>query len=88
MREPCRSPFWAGEFTSQPHRPLEVVEFGRALSFPNVLELTRRMGMPRTHARYWYRWRDLGLDVYTADRLATNASLHPIEVWGEAWEAA
>lgn len=35
-----------------------------------------------------YRYRDKGLNPWTADRLAIAAGLHPRSVWGEAWDRA
>ena len=35
-----------------------------------------------------YRYQRMGLDPWAADRLAVKAGLHPLLVWGEAWEAA
>lgn len=37
----------------------------------------RRRGIP---AQVW-RWRQYGLDAYTADRLACRAGVHPAEIW-------
>jgi hypothetical protein len=34
------------------------------------------------------RWRAHGVDAHQADRAATAAGWHPIEVWGEAWAAS
>jgi len=33
------------------------------------------------------RWRECGLTVEAADRLAVRAGLHPAEVWPEWWTA-
>lgn len=38
--------------------------------------------------RTLHRYRHTGLDPRTADRLACKVGLHPLVVWGEAWEAA
>lgn len=85
-RERPTSPYWRGEFRTQEHRPCSVAELGLALAWPNVSEMHRRLGT--IDRVYWYRWRVTGIDVYTADRLAANACLHPSEVWGDTWERA
>lgn len=38
-----------------------------------------------THARQIYRWRAYGIDVWSADRVATRIGLHPCQVWSD-WD--
>jgi excisionase family DNA binding protein len=47
--------------------------------------LRRRLKM--TPARL-ARAREIGLSVWTADRLAVGAGFHPVHVWGDEWEIA
>jgi hypothetical protein len=37
-------------------------------------------------ARYFYRWRDRGIPLYTADRICCEIlGVHPHQVFGDAW---
>lgn len=48
----------------------------------SVAEAARQLRVDRSQL---YLWRDRGLTLHTADRLAVAAGYHPGEVWGDAW---
>jgi hypothetical protein len=83
---PFVSPFWTREFKVRDDRPLSLHDLGRVLGSPSAYALARRAGM--RWPRSLYRWRSYGLTAVLVDTLAINCCLHPIEVWGSAWEAA
>lgn len=68
-----------------PFAPLErlviLARDGERLTDDRLAEL---FGMNR---RNLYRWREAGIPRVMADRLAPRVGFHPLEVWGEEWDA-
>jgi hypothetical protein len=34
----------------------------------------------------WYRWKRRGIPLWTADRIAIDLSVHPIQIWDSFWD--
>jgi hypothetical protein len=51
--------------------------------YENVSVLARALGCERTLVS---KWRNHGLPLVSADRLAVSLGLHPVEVWPDWYE--
>jgi len=68
------------KFTYLSIEPLE-----RLLGFPTANEIGRPAGATRCTVQ---QWRQRGLSVYAADRVATAHGFHPTEIWGDQFYTA
>lgn len=71
-----------GAVSKDPKFPLVNLYESFGTNRPSERELADILGVERQTLR---RWKETGVPLLKADRLACKLGMHPAEIWGEDW---